>query len=186
MKSWMPFCFLLLFYLAYSLQATVRPEISWHACSPNFLVIFLILCLWNVSEAWGLVFAAVAGLLSDCLAPNLLGADMLCFLVCSVLLQIVCPPHLIRHPGLLLVLVNVTAFLIELSTLALRAGLSQPITTFSDAPFVASNWLGTAIGNSLLTMLMAVPIVLLIHVASGHRVHDGTSPVGNHWHRLTS
>ncbi len=174
-------------YLAFAWQAALRPDIAWHGYSPNFLVLALIAALWCLSDATALVAVAVLGLLSDSLAERHLGNDMLCFLAVAGLIQIVCPPRLLRHSALLLVLVLLATILIDFTTVAVRSTLSRDLATSDNATsMIYVRWGLMALGNGFYTALLAAVPLMAIHLWNGRALHSDSQAVGNHWHRLTS
>jgi rod shape-determining protein MreD len=181
-----PYLLLLSGYLAFVWQAALRPELTWNGYAPNFLALALLLVMWSLSDISALIVAAVLGLLSDCLVTRSLGNDMLCFLVVANVLQTICPPRLVRHPGWLLVLVLFATFLIEVSTSALRGTLNHEISNVDGSSMIYLRWGLTALGDGLYTALLAaLPVVGMI--VWGRRMADsGHQPELNRWHRLTS
>ncbi|MDB5340349.1 MAG: hypothetical protein JWN70_5968 [Planctomycetaceae bacterium] len=167
-------------YLAFVWQAALRPELAWNGYSPNFLVLALLLVMWLLTDIAALIAAAGLGLLSDCLATRSLGNDMLCFLVVANVLQTICSPRLVRHPGWLLGLVLLATILIEVSTTALRGTLNH------EASMVSLRVLLTAVGDGLYTALLAALPVLGM-IVWGRRVADSGHQAGlGRWHRLTN
>lgn len=177
-----PYLLLLAGYLAFVWQASLRPELAWNGYSPNFLVLALLLALWSLTDLTALVAAAGLGLLSDCLANGSLGSDMFCFLIVANVLQMVCPPRLVRHPGWLLGLALLATVLIEVSTMALRGTLSRDISMPTDFLHYAL----TAFGDGLYSALLAAVPVLGIIVWGRRTTDSGHQPALNRWHRLTS
>ncbi len=173
-------------YLAFVWQAALRPELAWNGYSPNFLVLALLLVMWSLNDITALIAAAGLGLLSDCLATRSLGNDMLCFLVVANILQTVCSPRLVRHPGWLLGLVLLATILIEVSTTALRGTLNHEMAKVDSSSVIYLRWLLTALGDGLYTALLAALPVLGM-IIWGRRVADsGNQPALGRWHRLTS
>lgn len=177
---------LLASYLAFVWQAALRPELAWNGHAPNFLALALLLLMWSLTDIPALIAAAGLGLLSDCLATRSLGTDMLCFLAVANLMQTVCPPRLVRHPGWLLGLVCLTTILIEVSTMALRGTLDHELTKVDSPALNYWRWGLTAVGDGFYTTLLATLPVLGM-IAWGHRMsNSGSQPALNRWHRLTS
>lgn len=174
-------------YLAFAWQAALRADIAWHGYSPNFLVLVLIVALWSMNDVSALFAAAVLGLLSDSLAARHLGSDMLCYLAVAVLLQVACPPKLLRHYSLVIVLVLIATILIEFSTTALRAMLSQDVADIDGiGAMTYLNWGIVALGCGLYTALVAVPPLLAISFWTSRASRTDSRQVVNRWHRLTS
>lgn len=174
-------------YLAFVWQAALRPDIAWHGYSPNFLVLVLIAALWSLSDISALIAAAMLGLLSDSLAARHLGSDMLCYLTIAVLLQVVCPPKLLRHHSLVVALVLVATILIEFSTTALRATLNQQVTAADGtASMNYLRWGLISLGDGFYTALIAVLPLLALSLWKTRISQTESRQVGNRWHRLTS
>lgn len=172
-------------YLAFAWQAALRPDIGWHGYSPNFLLLALIAVLWSLSDSVALVAVAVVGLLSDSLAASQLGCDTLCFLAVAMAVQTFCPPKLVRHPALLLVLVLLSTVLIEFSSTALRVTLNHDLATPDAVSASYLRWILTAIGDGFYTALLAVLPLTGIHLWNSQVSRNEGRSVGNRWHRLT-
>jgi hypothetical protein len=143
--------------------------------------------LWSLSDARAVIAAALLGLLSDSLMARHLGNDMLCFLAIAVCLQVVCPPKLLRHSALVIVLTLLTTVLVEFSATALRATLDHELST-PDFPAATNclRWGLTALGDGLYTALLAILPLLVINLWQSRVLNQDSHPVGNRWHRLTS
>ena len=171
-------------YLAFVWQAALRPELDWNGYVPNFLALALVLVLWSLTDVTALIAAAVLGLLSDCLAPRALGNDMLCYLAVAILLQAICPPRLVRHPGWLLLIVLLATVLIELTTTGMRGTLNSP--SVSGTSVLSLRWALSALGDGLYTALLATVPVAVLNIWNRRMALDHRQPALNRWHRLTS
>lgn len=172
-------------YLAFVWQAALRPELDWNGYAPNFLALALVLMLSSLGDVTALIAAAGLGLLSDCLAPRSLGNDMLCFLAVSILLQAVCPPRLVRHPGWLLLIVLLATVLLEFTTVGLRSTLNTT-QALGGLPVMSIQWGFVALGDGLYTALLATLPVVAFQTWSRRAGQDHRQPTLNRWHRLTS
>lgn len=172
-------------YLAFVWQATLRSDMAWHGYAPNFLTILFVVALWILDDVPGLLIAAVLGLLSDSLTSHHLGCDTLCFVVIAALLQVLCPPRLVRHPAWLPVLVCAATWLVEITTTALRATLNHELPESAAYAEVLLSWGVRALGDSCYSaLLMTLPLLVLS--ICGQRLRYGERSLGNSWHRLTS
>lgn len=171
-------------YLAFVWQAALRADIACNGYAPNFLVLALVAVLWSLSDSKALLTATLLGLLSDCLAPDHLGSDMLCFLGVAVFVQVVCPPRLLRHPALVVVLVLLATGLVEFSSTIFRTALNHELAAATTVTYF--RWGLNALGDGLYTALLAILPLLAISLWQSRVVDRTNQPVGNHWHRLTS
>ena len=170
-------------YLAFTWQAALRPELACYGYAPNFLVLAVVLVMWSLTDITGLIAVAALGLLSDCLATRSLGNDMLCFVAVGILLQMVCSPRLVRHPGWLLGLVLIGTVLIEVSTTFLRGTLNHELPQF-DASYL--RWVLTAFGDGCYTAVLATGPVWAMIVWGRRSSESSHQPALGRWHRLTS
>jgi cell shape-determining protein MreD len=174
-------------YFAFAWQAALRPEMLWHGFSPNFLALVLIGSCVLLRDISALFAATALGLMSDCLAPQGLGPDVLCYLGAIIVLQAICPPKLVRNPAVLLVILMMTTALVELSGTVLRATLSHELVwSDSRTATTITNCSVIAAGDGLYTALLAVFPLLVIKLLSQGVVQESQDAFANRWHRLTS
>lgn len=173
-------------YLAFVWQAALRPELVWHGYAPNFLALAVLLVLWSLPDVAALIAVTGLGLMSDCLATRSLGNDMLCFLLVGIILQTLCPPRLVRHPGWLLLFVLLATVLIEVSTTALRGTLNHDISQGDVTSVIYLRWALTACGDGCYTALLATAPVVGMIIWGRRATDSGHQTALGRWHRLTS
>jgi cell shape-determining protein MreD len=181
------FGYSLCIYFAFAWQASLRPDLAWNGCSPNFLALVLIGSCVLLNDVSALFAAAMLGLLSDSLAPRGLGPDVLCYLVLIIALQGLCPPKLVRNSAVLLVILCLSTALLEFSGEVLRATLNHELP-WQDPTTQARlmRWLLTALGNGIYTSLVAVFPLLISRGLTNRIVRESQDAFANRWHRLTS
>ena len=185
--------YLLAIYFAFTWQASLRTVLEWNDFSPNFLVLALIGSCILLSDVSALIAAAILGLLSDSLARQGLGNDVLCFVVFGIALQALCPPKLVRNPLVLLAIIMSTTTGLELACTLLRSGLNHELTNVLT---IASNdakqsslifhWIRIAVGNGIYTGLLAVLPLVIIQTYRRTGFQESQETFANRWHRLTS
>jgi rod shape-determining protein MreD len=74
-------------YLIFVLQSSAAHGLSIGGCAPHLVLAGLILMAVRVSGRSGLLLAAVWGLLSDCLSDARLGADVISFVLATLVAQ---------------------------------------------------------------------------------------------------
>lgn len=111
-------------YAAFVLQASIAEEIALEPYTPQFLMLALAIAVSRLPPIPGLVCAAVLGLLSDALAPEGLGIDVICFTLAALGLQQL--PWFGRIKSTLVLCLQNFAivFVVSLVTACLRAGPS--------------------------------------------------------------
>ncbi len=81
------FGLLILTYVALVLESSVRTEIAVKGIAPSFLLLVVFAAVLLIDGWPALIWAALAGLLSDCLQPGQLGIDMMCATVVAYVVQ---------------------------------------------------------------------------------------------------
>lgn len=117
--------FVLFTYAAAVLQVgTGSPSFAGLGLQPHFLLLVMITAVLYFDHWTALIWAAVAGLLSDGVSAGPLGVEMACFLAAAFVMQ----HHFRRHssPGILRV--TLFCFLMTLATLALSNTVRLLIT----------------------------------------------------------
>lgn len=117
--------FVLFTYVATVLQVGMgTPSFAGPGVQPHFLLLVMITAVLYFEHWTALVWAAVAGFLSDAVSPGPLGVEMACFLVAAFVMQ----HHFRRHfsPGIFRV--TVFCFVMTLATLALSNTVRLLIT----------------------------------------------------------
>lgn len=70
--------FAFLAYLSTVLQVSVAPHLAIGGAEPQFLLLVMIVAAFTVSEWTAILWAAIAGLLLDCIGGGPFGVGMLC------------------------------------------------------------------------------------------------------------
>lgn len=174
-------------YLAFTWQAALRPAMEWNGFTPSFLALALIGSCALFNDVPALFAAALLGLLSDSLAPQRLGPDVLCYLALIIALQGLCPPKLVRNPAVLLGIVLLSTAMLEFSCTALRATLNHELAWHeSQTRITLIGWGVIALGNGFYTALLAVLPLFATRAFTNRVVKDSQDAFANRWHRLTS
>ncbi|MGH7127118.1 MAG: rod shape-determining protein MreD [Planctomycetaceae bacterium] len=79
--------FALLMYLACVAQAGLRTDVAFGPVAPDWLGLMLVMALLTFDQKAALVWAAVVGLLADCLTAEALGIGMTCAVVIACVAQ---------------------------------------------------------------------------------------------------
>lgn len=182
---------ILLGYLAFVWQASLRPEWMWSGCGPHFLALAMVVAVWCLDETRGVLAAAVLGCGSDVWAARGLGPEMLSFTLVAMVLQGCCPPKLIRHPLGHVSLVAVCTWCVTSLGLLIRLlALPETIPLQWSSPLADWQSVGLRLlGEGVLTAGLFGVVLLAVHLWSWLTQRDFSGDVGqtrltNQWQRL--
>jgi len=173
-------------YFAFAWQATLRPILDWNGLSPNFLAMMLIVSCVVLSDVSALMGAAVLGLLADSLAQRGLGPDVLSYVALCIMLQVICPPKLVRSPFVLLAIVCGSTATVEILSVILRTTWNHELSWNSPQfPEMMLRWISIATGDGIYTMLLVIGPILVARGLNTKLLNDPQDGFANRWHRLT-
>jgi rod shape-determining protein MreD len=102
---------ILITYIALVLQAGLSSRMALGPISPNFLALVVVMAVFTHNGWKALLGAAIAGFLSDCLAPQGLGIGMLCATLVALTMQ----PRMRHRFGNSAIVLTLLSFLIVLT-----------------------------------------------------------------------
>lgn len=111
----------LLGYNAFVLQGSLAPEWALGRSTPQFLMLLCCIATLRLPDVPGLLNAAFLGLLSDALAPQGLGADVVCFTLAASAIHCIPWRRSLRSPLILCVINFICIFLMCCASTALRS-----------------------------------------------------------------
>jgi len=136
------FAILLLAYVLLTAQVCVRDMLVIGRFSPDFLALLAVVCVLSISGWPALVWASLAGLLSDCLASGPLGIDMLTCTLMALVAQ-----KWTSRPSRSSPLLAVTACFLIVLTLLLTSAASRVL--LSGQPIDVAQMFVVVTGNAL-------------------------------------
>jgi rod shape-determining protein MreD len=162
-------------------QATLPSGVAWSGAVPNILLLGAVTAAVALDATAGLLFAAVLGLLSDCLAPAGLGIDLILFTLAAAALQ-----RMRSRSGATLfglrVLSLVAVVAVACGDVALRAFQEA---AQSDLEACCTLALGTAASSVLVMVLCVWPWSLIAGLQTQDRRAGAHDRFQNRWKMLT-
>jgi len=175
--------FMPLIYIAFALQLTLAPQLAIAGCTPQFVLVVLMLIVPRMNGFAGLLSAATCGLIADCLATTGLSVNVVCFTWIAFFAQRAAPYLSPRTPALASLIVAIPVVVAVAVSAAARLWLARQQIAHSELAILS-------IGNGVYTGLLATIVLLPLRILSVSNApsssSNNTGRVANRWKMLTN
>ena len=172
-----------LMYIGFALQLTLAPQVAVFGCTPQFVLLVLMITVPRMNGTAGLTAAAACGLIGDCFASTGLGVDLVCFTWAAFFAQRAAQYLNPRRPIVAGAVIAVSVAVLTAVSIVVRLWLSRQQIDFGEisAVSVGSGIYTGAIAAVLLLPFRFLPISQAVSMSPHHKER-----VANRWKMLTN